>query len=208
MHLSREDTVHPELANLDLQGYVAYTCSKQESYGAQQSLNNAKQNPMSAILWTRVDDRLIHGQITVGWRQYLHFEEIWVVDDLTAADPPLAQVLSLAAPADVRVRVYTAQEAVAALRASHASQVLLLVKAPQTALDLVRGGAPIAQLNVGNVAAAPGRQRVFQSISLGPAHMAALDELSALGVRITFQQAPEDRTADWQTIRKNVRRGR
>ena len=83
-------------------------------------------------------------------------------------------------------------------------KVLLLVKNPQTALALSQGGVLIPHLNVGNIAAAPGRVRVFKSISLNPEHAAALDALAAQGTRITFQLTPDDTQADWQAIRRNL----
>jgi PTS system mannose-specific IIB component len=67
-------------------------------------------------VWVRVDDRLIHGQVTVGWRQYLRYAEIWVVDELAREDPYLRDALRLAAPQGVTVRVCGVQEAVALLR--------------------------------------------------------------------------------------------
>ena len=62
-------------------------------------------------IWVRVDDRLIHGQVTVGWRQYLRYAEIWVVDDLAREDPYLQDALRLAAPQGVEVRVFGMEEA-------------------------------------------------------------------------------------------------
>ena len=62
-------------------------------------------------IWVRVDDRLIHGQVTVGWRQYLRYAEIWVVDDLAREDPYLQDALRLAAPEGVEVRVFGVEEA-------------------------------------------------------------------------------------------------
>ena len=41
---------------------------------------------MSVLLF-RVDERLIHGQVVVGWARRLHPRRIIVVDDDVAADP-------------------------------------------------------------------------------------------------------------------------
>jgi mannose/fructose/N-acetylgalactosamine-specific phosphotransferase system component IIB len=62
---------------------------------------------MSPTFWARIDDRLIHGQVTVGWRQHLRYNTICVVDDLAAADPVMRDVLRLATPSDVALHVYT-----------------------------------------------------------------------------------------------------
>ena len=177
-------------------------------------------------LWVRVDDRLLHGQVTVAWRQYLLPDEIWIVDDLVRADPFLVDVLCMAAPADVTVRAYSVQEAISAW-ATHVSPAsagqpstptyatppdrspgpcarpcLLLVKTPQIALALAQGGLLFSHLNVGNISPGPGSRRVFKTISLAPEQIAALDALAQRGVSITFQLTPEDSHVDWQTIRR------
>jgi len=177
------------------------------------------------VCWVRVDDRLIHGQVTVAWRRYLGFDEIWVVDDGVRGDPlanafAWQSVLCAAAPSGVQVRVHAVQEAIQALQGARFSpqakelanalrspKVLLLVRHPQTALALLEGGVPIPHLNVGNVAAAPGRRRAFKSTALGPEHVAALDALDAQGVRIAFQLTPDDPQADWQTVRRRIEHG-
>lgn len=164
--------------------------------------------PMS--YWMRVDDRLLHGQVTVGWRQHLRYDTVWVVDDGVRSDPLLEEALRLAAPAGVSVRVYSVSEGIAALASapeladggSREQRCLLLVKSPQTALSLVEGGMPLEQVNVGNLAARPGAKRVFKSISLTREQARALDALSERGVRITFQLTPHDMRADWQIVRR------
>lgn len=153
------------------------------------------------IVLARLDDRLLHGQVVVAWRQRLRFEEIYVVDDEVARDPYLRDVLCAAAPAGVAVEVYTATEAVGALAASLSRVVLLLVKRPRTALALLDAGAPLAQLNVGNLAPEPGSVRAVRSISLTPAHAAALDALAERGVRVTLQPTPDDPAIAWGAVR-------
>jgi mannose/fructose/N-acetylgalactosamine-specific phosphotransferase system component IIB len=161
---------------------------------------------MSPICWARVDDRLIHGQVVLGWRQHLAYDEIWVVDDEVSADPFLGDVLRMAAPGGVIVRVYGVAEAAQVLLGPKpTARVLLLFKQPQAALSLVEVGVDLPYLNVGNLAARPGARRVFRTISLTDEQAAALDALAARGVRITFQLAPDDAQADWQRLRESWR---
>ena len=161
---------------------------------------------MCPLCWTRIDDRLIHGQVTTVWRRYLDYEAIVIIDDLVAADPMLVDVLHLAAPVDTPLTIYTTEKAVAALQVEPQPRTLLLLKAPQTALALIQKGLDIAQINVGNIAAAPGKKRAFQSISLGPDEVTALNALAEQGVAITFQATPEDTTVRWQTLKARFAR--
>ena len=167
----------------------------------------------SDAIWVRVDDRLIHGQVTVGWRQYLRYAEIWVVDDQARSDPYVQDALRLAAPDGVTVRVFGVTEAVACFSSSPPSKlrgglrgggVLLLVRAPEVALALVEGGMLLERLNVGNLASRPGSVRAFKNISLTPAHVEALDALAGRGVCIAFQLTPEDTQADWSSVRRRI----
>jgi PTS system mannose-specific IIB component len=162
----------------------------------------AERSPGSSICWARIDDRLIHGQVVVGWRQHLRYDAIYVVDDKVGEDPFLRHVLCLSAPSGVIVHVYTMAEAVAALSAPTPDRVLLLFKRPQAALALVEGGVRLPHLNVGNLAAEPGSVRVLKSISLTPDHVAALDALAERGVHITFQPTPDDPQVSWRTVRR------
>ena len=156
--------------------------------------------------WFRVDDRLIHGQVTVDWRQRLRFDRIWVVDDALQADPVMQDVLRLAAPSGVEVRVCGLDVAVEALLAEDGSErCLVLLKSPAAALALVEAHVPLERLNVGNVAARPGSRRVWKSVSLTPAQAAVLDTLAARGVRVTFQQTPDDPAVAWETVRGRVK---
>jgi len=159
---------------------------------------------MPPTFWTRIDDRLIHGQVTVGWRQHLRYDTICVVDDLAAADPVMRDVLRLATPSGVALHVYTVQEAAHALATPASDRTLLLLKSPQAALALAdaEAGLPLSRLTVGNLAAGPGSVRVLKSISLAPEHVAALAALAARGVEITFQPTPDDHPVDWQALRR------
>ena len=51
-----------------------------------------------AINMIRVDDRLIHGQIVAAWVKSLGLERIWIVDDATANDSFLKNVMKMVAP--------------------------------------------------------------------------------------------------------------
>jgi mannose/fructose/N-acetylgalactosamine-specific phosphotransferase system component IIB len=56
----------------------------------------------------RVDDRLIHGQVVAIWLKALGARRILIVDDRTAHDEFLREVLELAAPAGTPVEARNA----------------------------------------------------------------------------------------------------
>lgn len=42
---------------------------------------------MQGVVLTRIDDRLIHGQVMTSWLNFTSANKIMVIDDQTAADP-------------------------------------------------------------------------------------------------------------------------
>ena len=157
---------------------------------------------MAASCWARVDDRLIHGQVTVAWRRHLGYEAIWIVDDALGEDRFLEETLRLAAPEGVTVEVHTVASAAAGLAGRAPERLLLLFRQPAAALGLVEAGIELSQLIVGNLAPSPGSRRAMRSIALNAAQAAALDGLAARGVRVIFQPTPDDPAREWAAVRR------
>ena len=53
-----------------------------------------------SIKMVRVDDRLIHGQIVAAWVKSLNLERVWIIDDGTANDNFLKNVMRMVAPSN------------------------------------------------------------------------------------------------------------
>lgn len=148
---------------------------------------------MSWILH-RVDDRLIHGQVLLGWGMRLGPARIVVADDASAANDWERELLESASP-DVAVRVRTVADAAAgyAAEASQAGGAFLLVRDLATALALIEAGAPIPSFNLGGIHYAPGRTKVNEYVYLGDADRVAARALLARGVLLEAQDVPVSR---------------
>ncbi|TPW05718.1 MAG: PTS system, mannose-specific IIB component, partial [bacterium] len=57
------------------------------------------------VVLVRIDDRLIHGQVSVGWAGHLKPDLILVLDDDIAADSWENDLVCAACPDSVRARV-------------------------------------------------------------------------------------------------------
>ena len=66
------------------------------------------------MLWVRVDNRLVHGQVIETWLPYTNAPYLLVVNDELAADPLRQTIISLAVPARITLRVLQVKEATAA----------------------------------------------------------------------------------------------
>ena len=71
---------------------------------------------MRNIVWCRVDDRLIHGEVVTAWTPYTQANRIVIVDDEVAADDFNKRVLKSLAPSGTQVAVLTVAGATKALQ--------------------------------------------------------------------------------------------
>jgi len=96
------------------------------------------------------------------------------------------------------VRVMTVEDAARELRLSHGDhgRVLVLLRTPERALELLDHGVPFLSLNVGGMAAALGTTRLFRSVSATPEQVAALAAIQRRGLKVYLQMVPEERPID------------
>jgi mannose/fructose/N-acetylgalactosamine-specific phosphotransferase system component IIB len=143
----------------------------------------------------RIDDRLIHGQVVAGWLRALGGQRIVIVDDATARDEFLREVLTLAAPQGVPVEVYDVATGAARCieLAATPEPVIVLARSPRTILGLRQAGVPMEVVDLGGMGAGPGRRRIHRTISVSPDEIRELREIEQLGTRVEIQIVVDDR---------------
>lgn len=147
---------------------------------------------MLNIVLTRIDDRLIHGQVITAWAKITQGNRIIVVDDEIAEDPFMVKVLKMAAPSSIKVEIFTIHDAAVALQGEDTGEkVIILVKNPSTVLGLVQGGVSIKELNLGGMGAMQGRKQLYRNISISEDEKNVFKELIALGVNVFVQIVPD-----------------
>jgi mannose/fructose/N-acetylgalactosamine-specific phosphotransferase system component IIB len=89
------------------------------------------------ILLTRIDDRLIHGQVVVGWAQELKINHIIVINDEIVKNDMQKFLFRMATPNDINLSILTTEEAALKIKGREYDDdlAMLLVKNP---IDLVR----------------------------------------------------------------------
>jgi len=150
----------------------------------------------------RIDDRLIHGQVVAGWLRALGAQRIVIVDDATARDEFLREVLTLAAPHSVPVEVHdVAGGAVRCIElAASPEPVIVLARSPRTMLALREAGVPIEVVDLGGMGAGPGRHRIHKTISVSPDELRELRALEELGTRVEIQIVVDDRPIPFRSV--------
>ena len=157
---------------------------------------------MSIALY-RIDDRLVHGQVMTAWTRIFNITKIIVVDDATAKNAFLCDVMKMAVPSGCSVQILSVADAVPVLQASEKSdeKTIVLVKAPIALRALIDQGIVIKEINVGNVGAGPGRKAVMRSTQLTKDEFDTLVGMSAQGIHIYFQMLPEAKSMELDKLK-------
>lgn len=153
---------------------------------------------MRNIVLARVDDRLIHGEVVMGWVPAMRITRIIIVDDALAANPFATRALQALVPPNMKCYVYTEEKAVDRLMADgpRGERLLLLVKTPLTLQALVEAGLPLQECNLGCVGIDTGRRPLFKNISLSRQEVLALDALQKQGCEPYYQLVPDQKRYD------------
>ena len=142
----------------------------------------------NSIVLTRIDDRLIHGQVMTSWLNYTSATKIMVVDDRSAQDPFLKTVLKNAVPKNVGLGVFTAEKAANRLIKGfpESDRVIILVKYPAT----------ICKVNIGGMGAAKNREKFYKNISASEEEKEMLKTMIDAGTKVEIQIIAEDAAVD------------
>lgn len=147
------------------------------------------------ILLTRIDNRLVHGQVGVTWTTTLGANLIIVADDITANDLLQQQLMEVTANSSgAEVRFFTLQKTIDVIhKASARQKIFIVVRTPQSARILLEGGVPIKELNVGNMHFSNGKEALSKKVYVDEKDLEDLRAIQNQSVSVYIQDVPSDR---------------
>ena len=159
------------------------------------------------LVLNRIDDRLIHGQVVVGWGQPLDVRFIVLVDDGVAASEWEQELYRMGAPPEMDVYFLGVSAAVDELPRYRADSRpgILLTGDIDTMRRLVEAGG-ISTINLGGIHHRTGRTQRLRYVFLNEDEETALRELAARGVAVTAQDVPGARPVPLDDILSGVAR--
>lgn len=146
-----------------------------------------------AVELTRIDFRLIHGQVITRWLTQLNITEIVTIDTALSKDAFMQDVFKMAAPKGVKIRILSVDEGVAAQQAGEfeANRVMLLFKSVAELKNATDAGLKLDEVQVGGLGGAPGRKAVLNAITLDQKDLDDLLAVQSGGTKIYFQTTPD-----------------
>lgn len=151
------------------------------------------------IVNTRIDERLIHGQVAGIWSTSLSTQRIIVANDEAATDPLQKSSLRMAAPSSMRLSVLGVEAAAKNIQSGKygKQRLFLLFKNPKDVLRFIEAQGPIKTVNVGNMSYKEGARKVTKSIQVLPEEEQIFETIASKGVTVTAQLVPNDPVVDF-----------
>lgn len=148
---------------------------------------------MPNIVLSRIDERLVHGQVGVQWVGFASANIVVVVDDVVAEDKNQQDLMEMVLADGIAIRFWSIQKTIDNIhKANDRQRILLVCKSPATYVKLIQGGVAINKINIGNMHFAEGKTQITKTVSVDSADIAAFETLKGLNIRAEIQGIPTE----------------
>ncbi|AER17309.1 PTS system mannose/fructose/N-acetylgalactosamine-transporter subunit IIB [Streptococcus suis] len=145
------------------------------------------------IVFSRIDDRLIHGQVVTTWVNMHKIEQIIVLNDKVAGDKTQKSILTMAAPQGISVKAFPVEKFGEIIKTNKITRrTMLLFTTSEDVLRAYEVGVPIPSLNVGGMRFQEGREKLTKSVAVTASEKEAFMKLLENSVEVTIQMVPND----------------
>lgn len=154
------------------------------------------------IVLTRIDDRLIHGQVVEGWVNYLKASCIVVADDAAASNPLQRSIMEVSVPRGLKVVIGGIDEICVRLSsgALDRERIILLFSRPADVLRALKNGLSCTAVNIGGMHYVPGKRKLVDVLAVNDADLAALREITGKGIAVAVQTVPTGKPLPFEKV--------
>jgi len=157
---------------------------------------------LMALVLARIDDRLIHGQVTIGWCSTLNPDRIIIVSDEIAQNEWEKELYQSAVPFNIAVSIFTISEAAKALisKTFDNERIIFLAESPAVYVQLVKQGAYFPQINIGGMHYAKNKRRILPYIYVDENDIQNFQFLAEQEIELLCQDLPQGKKANLLTL--------
>ncbi|WP_455139066.1 PTS sugar transporter subunit IIB [Thermophilibacter sp.] len=150
------------------------------------------------IKMTRVDHRLLHGQVAFTWIKFTGSDCILIANDAVARDELRMAALRLAKPEGAKLVIKSVADSAKAINSGVTDRYNLFVITENIhdACRLAKATDAITQVNVGGVKAEEGKRKISDAVYVSDDEANELRELAAQGRQVFSQMTPNDQPHD------------
>lgn len=130
------------------------------------------------IVLTRVDNRLIHGQIVQGWLPTLDVSEVLIVSPGAVKKEFVRKMLRISLPSGYKLTVLGAKEAVKYSGESQ-EKLFIIIEDIANLFEMLKEGFCPSIINLGNTQFLDGRKQYSQGVFLSDTEAEELKKIAA-----------------------------
>lgn len=148
------------------------------------------------IKMTRVDHRLLHGQVAFTWIRQMGADCILIANDAVAKDELRMSVLRMAKPQGVKLVMKSVDDSIKALTSGVTDKynLFIITESIEDAWRLCKAVPAIRELNIGGVKVEDGKRQISEAVFVSDEECARIRELDAAGVHVFVQMTPSERS--------------
>jgi len=155
-----------------------------------------------SFVFFRVDDRLIHGQVTEGWVKVLDIDTIVVANNRIAVDEFQKTIFEFAVPPQIKTFFLKISSipSIISLFEKEDKRVIFLFSNINDVYDLVDGGFLIKELNLGGLRSVEKRKKLSSTVFLNDNEIEMLKKLLVKGIAVNVQAVPGEKPKNVQVL--------
>lgn len=144
------------------------------------------------IILTRVDNRLVHGQVGLTWASSMSIDTIVVIDDQRESDLFSQKLMrGVARAANLAISFYSVSKFVEVFNNTESQQKLfIVVENPIVCRRLVEQGIELKDINLGNMHFERGKVPMNRKVYVNEEELEAINYLIESGGHVFIQDVP------------------
>lgn len=149
---------------------------------------------MKNILLTRIDDRLLHGQVVISWIPHLKVNEVIIVDEEYSSDEFLKNIIKESSPDNIITNVFSPKETAKYLEDEFINhKVLILSRNIENIEKMLEFNIELKKINIGNLCYKESRSKQIGYIFLSEREYETLKKIEQSGITVEVQMLPKDK---------------
>lgn len=149
---------------------------------------------MPNILLTRIDNRLVHGQVGVTWTMTLGANLLLVANDKVVNDPLQQELMrAVADSSQADIRFMTLEKTASVIhKAADRQKIFIICRDPADVRNLIENGVPINEVNIGNMHFERGKKPLSKKVYVDDKDLEDLKYIQSQGIDLYIQDVPGD----------------
>ncbi len=183
---------------------IAYNSGKE---GINITKFNKKKKKYMKIILTRIDDRLIHGQVCTGWSKELKISRIIVINNKICKDAIRVKLLKQVSPPSINSHVININKFIKVYNNPKYKEdrVLLLFTNPKDIVKTIKKGLKIKSINIGGMSYKEGKKQITDAISVNKKDIKYFNKLNNMNIELEIRKVPNNKKLNIIDILKKTK---